>query len=532
MPGNAALLIDLENFYIGREQNHARSHESDTYEFPVDLDSLCSFARSIAGERRLIVQRAYANFNDRRPGVGEKRWDYYLQPQPRYLMEQGLEPVQVFRFPGGNNKNAADMKMAMDATVLLQAPSSVELFIIVTGDSDFIPLVLELKRSGAEVYVIGVSHCTKPIFERYCDRFEYFEDLLAARELKREDATDLDVVRKALAVLVSRMAPIKFAAVKPLLSDELGFRFDPTRHGCESTGDFLRKNAASLGVQVKRGDHDWEIIGLHDGISPAVIPGDPSATDYETNAEAVAPRSDPSDHDEGLDDQDDDAHGDDSDPPSRAPRRAKPVPRARAPHESTPIDAPNAAGAQDVHTAALYRDLLRQGMPRCYVIEYDDWNTIVDTVYSIVAPAEDPVDGRSSRDGEKPVRIVHQDLLTEVTEQCIDQGMVDASRKVRDVCFQLFKSGCFHCAEDGAEPGQQDFHWSKKAMLDRSLASVDEMVERAWSFLADLLARRLDQRGSAAKVQVEAFRELVAGGDPTDEDVVLIDKILKKPRAN
>src|SRR5690606_35657427 len=124
---------------------------------------------------RLTVARAYANFNDRRPGDGDRRWDYYLQPLPRFLMEQGIEPVQVFRFPGGSNKNAADMRLAMDATALMNGRAAIDLFLLVTGDSDFIPVVIELKRGGARVMVIGVTGCTKPIFNRYCDRFEYFE---------------------------------------------------------------------------------------------------------------------------------------------------------------------------------------------------------------------------------------------------------------------------------------------------------------------------------------------------------------------
>ena len=69
----------------------------------------------------------------------------------------------------------------MDATALLNGDASGDLFILVTGDADFIPVVLELKRRGAEVAVIGVMWHTKPVFQRYCDRFEYFEDLVAKR---------------------------------------------------------------------------------------------------------------------------------------------------------------------------------------------------------------------------------------------------------------------------------------------------------------------------------------------------------------
>jgi uncharacterized LabA/DUF88 family protein len=497
MPGNAALLIDLENFYIGREDIWSKAHGQEPYEFPVDLDSLCSFAKSIAGDRRLIVQRAYANFNDRRPGAGERRWDYYLQPQPRFLMEQGIEPVQVFRFPGGNNKNAADMKMAMDATALLQAPSSVDFFVIVTGDSDFIPLVLELKRAGAEAAVIGVTGCTKPIFERYCDRFEYFEDLLAARELQRDESGELDVVREAIAALVSLRSPIKFAAVKPLLSEQLGASFDPMRYGCESTGDFLRKNAAALGIEVRRGEHDWELAaaGAQDGGNPRGAAVNGEARDDAPSAEAGSLAIAESGDFEAMPLLALDAIGIDEAPPPGSPSA---VERSAEPH-----------------TAKLYRDLLKQGIPRCYVVDYDDWNMIVDAVYGIAAPAE----------GQPPPQIVHQELLEEVTEQCSEQGMVDAGRKVRDVCFQLFKAGCFHCAEAGAEPSLADFHWSRPAVLDPRIEEVDHLVERAWSYLAQLLSRRLEQRGNGPQVQAAALSELFAGPDPTDEDVAMIARI-------
>lgn len=510
MAGNAALLIDLENFYIGREQNHQRAHPDETYEFPVDLDSLCAFAKSIAGERRLIVQRAYANYNDRRPGVGERRWDYYLQPLPRFLMEQGIEPVQVFRFPGGNNKNAADMKMAMDATVLLQAPSTVDLFVIVTGDSDFIPLVLELKRSGATVFVIGVSHCTKPIFERYCDRFEYFEDLLAARELKRGDASDLERVKSALAALVASRTPIKFAAVKPLLSDELGFRFDPTRFGCESTGDFLRKNAAALGIAIRRAEHDWEIAGTWDSSSIEERPEHSLGEELDDESHAIAPARDESEDGDGW--RTDDADGSPVDDSGAGVPRGEGGGRA--------IRRGTASAKAEAHTVDLYRELLRQGIPRVYVIEYDDWNRIVDAVFEIAAGPP----------GGPAPRIVHQDLLTEVTEQCTESGMADAARKVRDTCFQLFKAGCFLCADDSTDGGKADFHWSKPARLDPALVDVDALVERAWGFLVSLLSRRLDQRGMTGEPRVDVLTELLAGAEPTDEDVEMIRRIAASPK--
>jgi uncharacterized LabA/DUF88 family protein len=156
MRSKAILLIDMENFFLGREENVNNTPTPHIYSFKEDLERLYNFAVDLAGERRLAVRRAYANFNVWRPIKEGGPKDYYLQPLPNLLMDKGIEPVQVFRFPGGGNKNASDMRLAMDATALLNDESSGDLFILVTGDADFIPVVLELKRRGAEVAVIGV----------------------------------------------------------------------------------------------------------------------------------------------------------------------------------------------------------------------------------------------------------------------------------------------------------------------------------------------------------------------------------------
>ncbi|MFG0318076.1 MAG: NYN domain-containing protein [Planctomycetota bacterium JB042] len=457
--GNAALLIDLENFYIGREESHKKTRRDEPYEFPVDLDSLCEFARDMSTGHRLTVARAYANFNDRRPGDGDRRWDYYLQPLPRFLMEQGIEPVQVFRFPGGSNKNAADMRLAMDATALMTGRAAIDLFLLVTGDSDFIPVVIELKRGGAKVMVIGVSGCTKPIFNRYCDRFEYFEDLLAARELQRDDDAELEPLRSAVLSLLERRSPIRFAAVKPLLSDELGAPFDPNRFGCETTGDFLRKYAGPLGVTVRKGEHDWEIG-----------PFDPDAQPLEV----------------------------DDEPPAAAPTNG--------------ID-PRDGAAPD----HLYRELLRQGIPRCYVVPMKDWVAITDVVMRL-----------TTDDAGDRVPVLHQDLLNDLAEECGREGVADAGRKVSDVTFQLFKAGCFHCADDDAEAGQTDFHWSRPARLAPEIADADALRARTWRYLIRLLDRRLEQRGLSEEIDPAALAEVLVGKDATDEDVEHVRELVRR----
>ncbi|WP_199350929.1 NYN domain-containing protein [Haliangium ochraceum] len=264
MSQHAALLIDLENFYLSRENGTLSEARGEVhYDFHRDLEILCRGAQRIAGDKRLIVRRAYADFNAYRrsdDSARPYRKDYYLRHTPKLLMERGVEPVQVFRFPGGGNKNAADMRLAMDATTLMAPPSCVDTFILVTGDADFIRLTLELRRCGAFVAGIGVRETTSSVLPRYCDRFDYFTDLAGEAVVERAaESVELRRLREALLEVLRAEGPQLFSRIKPLLDDKLEHPFDPRRYGCDNTGDFLRENADALGVSVHRSEYDWEV---------------------------------------------------------------------------------------------------------------------------------------------------------------------------------------------------------------------------------------------------------------------------------
>ncbi len=256
--GTAALLIDYENFFLGREKRAKNSRGE--YDPADDLEYLTIFVRELCESRRLIVKRAYADFNTSRPGKDRRdRRDYFLRRSTSILMANGIEPVQVFRFAKGNSKNAADMRMAMDAGGLTLHGSTVEQFILVTGDADFVPVCLELRRRGALVMVIGVQGSTGTVVQRYCDRFEFFEEMIAAHEVMGADSSQLGEVGEALSQLLRERDVLQFAAVKPLLGSRIPNGFDPENFGCENTGEFLREYEKELGVVLKRGKNDWEV---------------------------------------------------------------------------------------------------------------------------------------------------------------------------------------------------------------------------------------------------------------------------------
>jgi uncharacterized LabA/DUF88 family protein len=293
MKPSAVLLIDLENFYYSREDNVPGY---DRHRFAADLEKLLGFAREMVEPLPFTVRRAYANFGVVRYAKGAAR-EFPLQAIPDALLRQGVEPVQVFRLSSGTGnggrggKNAADMRMAMDATALLAGGGHVEHFVLVTGDADFIPVILELKRQGYSVSVIGVANATNELIQRFVDNFELFEDLVAAEEVEARSGEvalagdGMAVVAAAVRRLLGRTRPLRFAAVKPLLSKELGRTFDPGAFGCDTTGDFLRKYQHQLGVEIRVQIHDLE-LDLPNGTSKTAPRAPARPTEPEPHSRA------------------------------------------------------------------------------------------------------------------------------------------------------------------------------------------------------------------------------------------------------
>ena len=109
---------------------------------------------------RIIVKRAYADWS-----VARDKRDQ--------LLELGIEPVHLFRSSGGG-KNSSDIRLAIDAIELLHQ-SPVDTFIIVSSDSDFVPLVSKLRSAGKTVIGAGREAIVSRTLVRSCDRYFYLE---------------------------------------------------------------------------------------------------------------------------------------------------------------------------------------------------------------------------------------------------------------------------------------------------------------------------------------------------------------------
>ncbi len=465
--GSSILLIDLENFYLAREHNTGLYAAT---ELSADLEALSKFVMEVSGDRRVTVRRAYANYNTARQSSEIGRWDFFLQKAPKALMERGIEPVQVFRFPGGGNKNAADMRMAMDASVLVAENHRIEQCILVTGDADFIPLILDLKRRGIEVVVIGVRAHTKTVLLRYCDRFEYFEDLIVASEIEGDNNSSVDEVKAALAAILARKLRLPFAAVKPLLSRQLRRPFDPTRFDCENTGDFLRTYATRLGVEISEAVNDWEV--RLPGVEP---PAAPAASETRANGAPAAASANGAAV----------ANGD-----------------GATPHE---------------HSASVYHKLLRFRRPNLHIIPLEEWEAITQAIWDMCV-------------GENGLRreTDHQKLLDGATDLCERKGFEMAYHKVNGSLFQLFKAGCFVCTAEGPEKGRADFHWTLSARLAADLEDIAAMRRRVRLFVIRALKQRLEAVGIMTPIDPRVLSEVLDGHDAPAEKVEMLVALVEE----
>ncbi|MCD2195646.1 NYN domain-containing protein [Actinomycetospora endophytica] len=151
-----ALLLDYDNLAIGAREGLGVS--------PFDLTPV---ADALAVRGRVVARRAYAD------------WSSFDEDR-RLLARAQVELIDIPQRLGGSRKNAADIKMAVDAVEIAYERSWVTTFAIGTGDSDFTPLVHKLRELDKRVIGIGVASSTSRLLPPACDEFLYYDRLLEA----------------------------------------------------------------------------------------------------------------------------------------------------------------------------------------------------------------------------------------------------------------------------------------------------------------------------------------------------------------
>jgi uncharacterized protein (TIGR00288 family) len=148
-----ALFLDYENLAIG-----ARDHLGG---MAFDLRPI---ADALAERGRVVVRRAYAD------------WSYFDEDR-RMLTRSHVELIDIPQRMGASRKNAADIKMAVDALELAFERDYISTFVFGTGDSDFTPLVHKLRELNKRVIGVGVENSTSALLPPACDEFLYYDRL-------------------------------------------------------------------------------------------------------------------------------------------------------------------------------------------------------------------------------------------------------------------------------------------------------------------------------------------------------------------
>src|SRR5271165_5460933 len=149
---NIAVFVDYDNIEIGVKSTLRRE-----FDVSLPLDALKE-----RGD--LVAKFAYANWG-RQEGAA------------RSMAENAVQMVQRIPSPRGD-KNGADINLALDALEMAFTHTHVNAFAIVSGDSDFIPLVNKLKEYGKTVFVVGGKAFTSTILQQNCHEFISYESLL------------------------------------------------------------------------------------------------------------------------------------------------------------------------------------------------------------------------------------------------------------------------------------------------------------------------------------------------------------------
>jgi uncharacterized protein (TIGR00288 family) len=158
-----AVFLDLENIALG-----ARDAKYPSFDIEKVLERLLL-------KGHIVVKKAYCDFDrykDFKRGLHEAAFELIEIPHVRQ-----------------SGKNSADIRMVVDALDLCYTKGHVDTFVILSGDSDFSPLVSKLRENAKTVIGVGVKNSTSDLFINNCDEFIYYDDLVRKEPSKTRRRT-------------------------------------------------------------------------------------------------------------------------------------------------------------------------------------------------------------------------------------------------------------------------------------------------------------------------------------------------------
>lgn len=223
-----AVFIDFENLALGFQNRR------DRFDIERVLERLVE-------KGKIVVKKAYCDWS---------RFSQYTGP----LHESAIELIEIPRRTQ-TGKNSADIRLVVDAIDLAYSKDHIDTFVIVSGDSDFSPLVSKLKELGKHVIGLGMQESTSELLRDNCDEFIYYEDLGKAPVLAPTLGAQIpDTKRKAFELLLESLLALrrenKEVLWSSMVKDTMKRKkpsFNETYHGYRTFSELL-EDAQSQGL--------------------------------------------------------------------------------------------------------------------------------------------------------------------------------------------------------------------------------------------------------------------------------------------
>jgi uncharacterized protein (TIGR00288 family) len=415
-----AVFIDFEN--IKRAVDDFFVNER------VDLKRILDEIKETA-EGRIVLKRAYADWGQFK--------DYRSD-----LLDNATEPVQAFALTY-KGKNGADIRIAIDVMdVVLRQAADVTHVALVSGDSDFTPLVSKLREFGKYVIGVGVRSNTSNYLAKACDTFCYYDDLRGAGEdaalpQRSVPSTPMDPVAllaTAMAALGNR--PVPGSALKTQMR-KLDPMFDETRHGHTGFLDFLRAHGELVEVHKPAvGDVTVALKGQLVDLGEAAPAAAPNGVNGHTAPAAPAPA-----------------------------RTYSPGYTPYAAGQNGGAAAASAVPAYSTAAPATAADRLRGWLRENNFrhVPYEERHQIIRVMYDIFTEPE--ARDISLKEGKDRLHLWFEENRPAVPWESINSTV-----------YHLFYTWCFQFDRSDADDGKQ--LWDRRTSLMTDIHSADELIAK------------------------------------------------------
>lgn len=219
-----AVFCDFENIALG-----VRDAKYDKFDIEKVLERLL-----LKGS--IVVKKAYCD------------WERY-KGFKAVMHEAAFELIEIPHVRQ-SGKNSADIRMVVDALDLCYTKAHVDTFVIVSGDSDFSPLVSKLRENAKDVIGVGVKQSSSDLLINNCDEFIYYDDLV------REKARSKPVRKKPTKAKASPKAGVEASSSEPAVADN-GEPEHDDKDRAQQAMDLVLDTFDALLAERDAGDKIW-----------------------------------------------------------------------------------------------------------------------------------------------------------------------------------------------------------------------------------------------------------------------------------